>query len=309
MTTTAVTGKAAKAEPGLFGKLFAYVTGGTLMCLSFCTMVLGWFSGLTFVLVILKLCHVINWSWLMVFAPTWIPFGLNCLAVLLCLVAMSIISVFDIGRKPHWYESAWMLLPSLLDLTFGLYGCGLGAAATYANSRVFRTALPTFVKYVATSGITSSALIIWIAIVFIETSPGSAHADMCELMHDKKGAIVGYTQAIKEKHQAPSYWLAGVYRNRGACRLELGDKQGAIDDFNNSIKLEPSFAGATQGLRAVAHEQLGDHQAAIADCTEAIRLQPNDSLPYYWRSKAHAKLGHVQEAKNDLDQWKILHKD
>jgi hypothetical protein len=39
-------------------------------------------SGLLLVaFIVLKLCHVIDWSWLWVLAPAWIPFVLFILAV------------------------------------------------------------------------------------------------------------------------------------------------------------------------------------------------------------------------------------
>lgn len=34
---------------------------------------IGFFGLLTIVLIVLKLCHVISWSWLWVLSPIWIP--------------------------------------------------------------------------------------------------------------------------------------------------------------------------------------------------------------------------------------------
>lgn len=36
------------------------------------TLKLNWANILTVVFIILKLCHVISWSWLWVLSPTWI---------------------------------------------------------------------------------------------------------------------------------------------------------------------------------------------------------------------------------------------
>ena len=51
------------------------------------------FTGLlAIVFIILKLCHVIEWSWLWVLAPVWIPAGLIILFigfVLLLMIAFS----------------------------------------------------------------------------------------------------------------------------------------------------------------------------------------------------------------------------
>ena len=40
--------------------------------------------------------------------------------------------------------------------------------------------------------------------------------------------------------------------------------------------------------------------AAIRDCTESIRLNPDSAQGYKWRGKAHALLGHWEEAAKDL---------
>lgn len=47
-------------------------------------------SLLGIVFVVLKLCGVINWSWLWVLAPFWIPFAI----VIVILAVVTIISVF-----------------------------------------------------------------------------------------------------------------------------------------------------------------------------------------------------------------------
>lgn len=49
------------------------------------------FSGLlTIVFIVLKLCGVINWSWIWVLAPMWVGVAL-CVAVILIVTIFSII--------------------------------------------------------------------------------------------------------------------------------------------------------------------------------------------------------------------------
>ncbi|MFM5886941.1 MAG: tetratricopeptide repeat protein, partial [Dolichospermum sp.] len=55
---------------------------------------------------------------------------------------------------------------------------------------------------------------------------------ICNELGDKQGAIDDYTQAIKIN---PNY--ANAYYGRGFVRNELRDKQGAIDDFQQAAKL------------------------------------------------------------------------
>lgn len=46
------------------------------------------FTGLLQVaFIVLKLCKVINWSWWLVFAPTWISIGIVVLVVILLMIA------------------------------------------------------------------------------------------------------------------------------------------------------------------------------------------------------------------------------
>ena len=60
----------------------------------------GWFTGLlTIAFIVLKLCGVINWAWIWVFAPLWIPIvlvvGVYLIVVLFSLIFALIASKFD----------------------------------------------------------------------------------------------------------------------------------------------------------------------------------------------------------------------
>ncbi|MFM6496890.1 MAG: trypsin-like peptidase domain-containing protein, partial [Dolichospermum sp.] len=57
---------------------------------------------------------------------------------------------------------------------------------------------------------------------------------------------------------------AAFYNNRGNVRKELGDKQGAIDDYNQAIKFNPNLAQAYYN-RGIVRYELGDKQGAIDD--------------------------------------------
>ena len=49
---------------------------------------IGFFGALTLIFIVLKLCNVINWSWLWVLSPLWLPFsiGLICLVIVLIIL-------------------------------------------------------------------------------------------------------------------------------------------------------------------------------------------------------------------------------
>lgn len=55
-------------------------------------------GGVLFVVfLVLKLCHVISWSWLWITAPLWIPFGVFVVFAGFCLV-MALVTG-QVGRR------------------------------------------------------------------------------------------------------------------------------------------------------------------------------------------------------------------
>ncbi|MDB9446377.1 tetratricopeptide repeat protein [Anabaena sp. CS-542/02] len=119
---------------------------------------------------------------------------------------------------------------------------------------------------------------------------------------DKQGAIDDYTQAI---HIDPNFALA--YFNRGVDRSNLGDKQGAIDDYTQAIHIDPNYANAYNN-RGNARSNLGDKQGAIDDYTQAIQIDPNYANAYFNRGLARSKLGDNQGAIDDFETAANIYK-
>ncbi|MFZ4729268.1 MAG: protein kinase domain-containing protein [Pseudanabaena sp.] len=114
---------------------------------------------------------------------------------------------------------------------------------------------------------------------------------------DKQGAIADYNEVIRLK---PDY--AYAYNNRGLAKCLLGDKQGAIADYNESIRLGSKDVHIDYTNRGVAKDDLGDKQGAIADYNEAIRLKPDYAYAYYGRGIAKKDLGDKQGAIADYKE-------
>ncbi len=76
---------------------------------------------------------------------------------------------------------------------------------------------------------------------------------------DLVGAIADYDEAIRLD---PT--LAPAFINRGLARNEQGDRVGAIADYDEAIRLDPTYAPAFYNRGVPRHEQ-GDRVGAIAD--------------------------------------------
>jgi tetratricopeptide (TPR) repeat protein len=131
----------------------------------------------------------------------------------------------------------------------------------------------------------------------IELSPRAAfynnRGNVRNELGDKQGAIDDYNLAIKINPN-----LAEAYAGRGNVRNELGDKQGAIDDFNQAIKFNPKYAEAYYN-RGIVRYDLGDKQGAIDDYNLAIKINPNLAEAYNNRGIVRNELGDKQGAIDD----------
>ena len=85
-----------------------------------------------------------------------------------------------------------------------------------------------------------------------------------------KPQIVGCTALIASDSDNPKV-LAIAYNNRGNAYTREGQYELAIQDYNESIKLNPKYAGPLNN-RGVAYQKKGDIDRAIADFDAAISL-------------------------------------
>jgi tetratricopeptide (TPR) repeat protein len=115
---------------------------------------------------------------------------------------------------------------------------------------------------------------------------------------DFKGAIADFDQVLRLN---PSY--EAVYTGRGSARSNSGDEKGAIEDLTQAIRINPNNIRA-YAARGLNKSKLGDKQGAEADFkkTLSLNIDPQDYRAYNSRGLAHSELGYKEGAIADFDQ-------
>lgn len=110
--------------------------------------------------------------------------------------------------------------------------------------------------------------------------------------------IRGCTAFIEKGDSATA--MAMAHNNRGTAYVAKADYDRAIQDFDQSIKLDPSNARPFNN-RGVAYLKKGDSERAIAAFDEAIKLNPNYSEAFANRAEAFLKQNNYDRAARDYD--------
>ncbi|MBS1794964.1 MAG: tetratricopeptide repeat protein [Acidobacteria bacterium] len=113
-------------------------------------------------------------------------------------------------------------------------------------------------------------------------------------------AVEAYTQYVAFNIKNKEY-LSDGYRNRGNCKVQLGQLDAAIDDFNKSIRLYQN-AGAYFG-RGRAFMGQKNYDSCIADFTRSIDLEPENVEANYNRAVCYYRSRQYEQAIEDLDRY------
>jgi tetratricopeptide (TPR) repeat protein len=113
-------------------------------------------------------------------------------------------------------------------------------------------------------------------------------------------AVAGCSRAI-DSHQYTGRSLARLYTRRGGAYQAQGDLDHAMADFNESMRVDPTYPSAYNN-RGIAWYRRGDLDRAIADYDQAIRLDPKYLYAYANRGAAWATKGERDRAIADFDQ-------
>jgi len=90
-----------------------------------------------------------------------------------------------------------------------------------------------------------------------------------------------------------------AYWGRGICYFD--DKEKALIDFNEAIKLDSTFSRAYQE-RGLVYSLLRNYEKAIDDFNEAIRIDPNNANFYKTRAVEHILNYNYELGFNDISK-------
>lgn len=113
---------------------------------------------------------------------------------------------------------------------------------------------------------------------------------------DYQGAIADYDESIRLDDQN-----ADAFNERGLAKYALQDYQAALSDYDEALKLDDRHSN-TYGNRGLAKHALRDYQGAIEDYNQAIRLNPQYAYVYHNRGLSKYNLKDLQGALSDYDQ-------
>jgi tetratricopeptide (TPR) repeat protein len=94
---------------------------------------------------------------------------------------------------------------------------------------------------------------------------------------------------------------AGSYTANGLEKMRQGNIDGAIADYGEAIKLEPTFAAAYLN-RGNAEFLQGNLDASIADFSKALELKPDYRVAYYMRGLAKGGQTNLSGGCDDLNK-------
>ena len=143
-------------------------------------------------------------------------------------------------------------------------------------------------------------LLACMAVVVLAGLPRAAAADEWEsCVRLSEGlAVAGCSRAI-DSHQYTGRSLARLYARRGGAYQTQGDLNRALADFNESMRIDPTYPSAYNN-RGNTWYRRGDFDRAIADYNQAILLDPKDTKAYYNRGMALEKKRNLQAALADF---------
>jgi len=135
--------------------------------------------------------------------------------------------------------------------------------------------------------------------------PGRATAnqqdfDTCRTATNADSAIAGCTRVIDDQRLRPEV-RAEAYWNRGEANVTTGQKERAIGDYTEVIRLQPDATRA-YFARGQIYQSRGDHDRAVADFSAFVRLDPKAFGAFHARGNSYRDKGDLDRAIADYNE-------
>jgi len=150
----------------------------------------------------------------------------------------------------------------------------------------------------------SAVAVLFVSALFTACTSSDDYLDQGRaLLREGKSreALAALNQAVEADAEN-----ADAFNTRGVAYFELKEYSNALLDYEQALKLNPTFYRPYYN-RALLKTTQGDVQAALSDYSEAIRLAPDTaktatSETYLNRGQLFALQGQTQPALTDFDQ-------
>jgi tetratricopeptide (TPR) repeat protein len=109
-----------------------------------------------------------------------------------------------------------------------------------------------------------------------------------------ENTITLFDDVIEKKQEIPV-----VYNNRGFARMQIGDRNGALQDYNKAISLYPEYDAAYTN-RGLLNNSLGQKEEAYVDFNRALELNPRSGATYFNRGLIRSQLSDMDGALSDM---------
>jgi hypothetical protein len=97
------------------------------------------------------------------------------------------------------------------------------------------------------------------------------------------------------------YQAPYLFVRRASPRFEVGEREGAMDDVNRALELDPTLSEGYE-LRGRFFLDLGEIDKAIADLSKAIEVGPSSLAAYDLRLQCNKRLGELDRALSDCEK-------
>ncbi len=122
-----------------------------------------------------------------------------------------------------------------------------------------------------------------------------------ELSNSKEQKAADEAKRFLDRLRPATDKKAAAYYQTGSELLTKGDSNGAIENLNQAILLNPNHVQAFND-RGLAYSNKKEFDRAIGDFDQAIQLNANFAMAFHNRGKAYLSKGLTDQGMKDMDQ-------